>query len=259
MAIAHTLAVDRLRHDRGSGRPLLVLVDEMPEPAPFEEEDALIERETARRALAGLSASEQQLLTLAYFGGWTAREIAEKMGLKPDEVLKIAKEFGITIADGIQQGIDARPRPTIMSPSSPVQYQQQITSPSMPGYYNGGIYPGYTPGRDIGYIGISGGEAIMRPEWTRAVGPGFVDKMNMIARSGGVAAVQAAMGRYMGGFAGGGVAGAYRGAPQVVTVPVSTTIERNTPWTIQKAYFTDPAAAERFGDRSRARANRFGG
>ncbi|HCP61221.1 MAG TPA: RNA polymerase subunit sigma [Actinobacteria bacterium] len=81
MAIAHNLAVDQLRHDRGSGRPLLVLVDEMPEPAPFEEEDALIERETARRALAGLSASEQQLLTLAYFGGWTAREIAEAQGI----------------------------------------------------------------------------------------------------------------------------------------------------------------------------------
>src|SRR5438445_12198768 len=36
MAIAHNLAIDRLRHDRGSGRPVLVLVDEMPEPAPSE-------------------------------------------------------------------------------------------------------------------------------------------------------------------------------------------------------------------------------
>src|SRR5437879_691959 len=81
MAIAHNLAVDRLRHDRGAGRPVLVLVEEMPEPAPAEEEDQLIERETARRALAGLSPPERQLLTLAYFHGWTAREIAEADGI----------------------------------------------------------------------------------------------------------------------------------------------------------------------------------
>ena len=81
MAIAHNLAIDRLRHERGAGRPVLVLVDEMPEPAPSEEESQLIERETARRALAGLSPTERQLLSLAYFHGWTAREIAEADGI----------------------------------------------------------------------------------------------------------------------------------------------------------------------------------
>jgi RNA polymerase sigma-70 factor (ECF subfamily) len=81
MAIAHNLAIDRLRHDRGAGRPVLVLVDEMPEPAPAEEETQLIERETARRALAGLTPGERQLLSLAYFHGWTAREIAEADGI----------------------------------------------------------------------------------------------------------------------------------------------------------------------------------
>src|SRR5213078_2478908 len=81
MTIAHNLAIDRLRHERGAGRPVLVLVDEMPEPAPSEEESQLIDRETARRALAGLSPSERQLLSLAYFHGWTAREIAEADGI----------------------------------------------------------------------------------------------------------------------------------------------------------------------------------
>jgi RNA polymerase sigma-70 factor, ECF subfamily len=81
MAIAHNLAIDRLRHERGAGRPVLVLVDEMPEPAPSEEESQLIDRETARRALEGLSPAERQLLTLAYFHGWTAREIAEADGI----------------------------------------------------------------------------------------------------------------------------------------------------------------------------------
>ncbi|MGH2572003.1 MAG: sigma-70 family RNA polymerase sigma factor [Actinomycetota bacterium] len=81
MAIAHNMAVDRLRHDRGAGRPSLVFVDELPEPAPVEEEDLLVEREQARRALAGLSSMERQLLSQAYFHGWTAREIAEADGI----------------------------------------------------------------------------------------------------------------------------------------------------------------------------------
>jgi RNA polymerase sigma-70 factor (ECF subfamily) len=81
MAVAHNLAVDRLRHDRGAGRPVLVLVDEVPEGAPNEEEDLLVDRETARQALAGLSPTERRLLSLAYFQGWTAREIAQADGI----------------------------------------------------------------------------------------------------------------------------------------------------------------------------------
>jgi RNA polymerase sigma-70 factor, ECF subfamily len=77
MAIAHNLAVDRLRHERGASRPSMVLVEEVPEPDPQEEEDGVIEREIARRALARLSLAERQLLSRAYFQGWTAREIAE--------------------------------------------------------------------------------------------------------------------------------------------------------------------------------------
>jgi RNA polymerase sigma-70 factor (ECF subfamily) len=81
MAIAHNLAVDRLRHERGAGRPILVLVDELPEGNPTEEEDMLVERETARQALAELSPTERRLLSLAYLQGWTAREIAEADGI----------------------------------------------------------------------------------------------------------------------------------------------------------------------------------
>src|SRR5438445_3932103 len=61
MAIAHNMAVDRLRHDRGVGRPTLVPMEELPERAsPAGEEDVLIERDTARRAMAGLSEAERQ-------------------------------------------------------------------------------------------------------------------------------------------------------------------------------------------------------
>ena len=61
----------------------------------------------------------------------------------------------------------------------------------IPGYASGGVLPGYTPGRDVytfhsvdggGSLRLSGGEAIMRPEWVRAVGgPRVVDAMNAAA------------------------------------------------------------------------------
>ncbi|GAA3957801.1 hypothetical protein GCM10023085_45380 [Actinomadura viridis] len=81
------------------------------------------------------------------------------------------------------------------------------------GFNTGGIYPGYTPGRDIGLIGVSGGEAIMRPEWTRAVGPGFVDAANAAARRGGVGAAARFMtGAFGGNFFLGGVVDKFKNA-----------------------------------------------
>src|SRR5947207_3350978 len=73
MAIAHNMAVDRLRHDHGAARPVMVLVDAVPEPAPADEEEGVLDRETARRALAGISPAERHLLSQAYFFGRTAR------------------------------------------------------------------------------------------------------------------------------------------------------------------------------------------
>lgn len=66
-------------------------------------------------------------------------------------------------------------------------------------YASGGVLPGYTPGRDpytfvepsTGMrIGLGGGEAILRPEATRALGPQWVDSVNRAARSGGQQAVE---------------------------------------------------------------------
>jgi TP901 family phage tail tape measure protein len=80
------------------------------------------------------------------------------------------------------------------------------------GFADGGVYgtrPGYTPGRDTHLIAVSGGEAIMRPEWARAIGHDGVNHMNGLAKRGGVGAVRKAMGFADGGITGflGGVGG----------------------------------------------------
>lgn len=80
------------------------------------------------------------------------------------------------------------------------------------GWATGGVLPGYTPGRDVhrfvsatgGALDLSGGEAVMRPEFTKAVGTGWVNQVNAAARSGGVGRVQAAL---SGSFATGGIIG----------------------------------------------------
>lgn len=74
---------------------------------------------------------------------------------------------------------------------------------------DGGIMPGYTPGRDVhrfwsptaGVLELSGGEPVLRPEAGVALGAGWVHGINRAARMGGVAGVRS----YLGGFAGGGI------------------------------------------------------
>ena len=71
------------------------------------------------------------------------------------------------------------------------------------GYQTGGVLPGYTPGQDVhhfsspsgGSLHLSGGEAIMRPEFTAALGSGWVDKMNTVARAEGVNGIKRTMGQ----------------------------------------------------------------
>src|SRR5690606_32565980 len=80
-------------------------------------------------------------------------------------------------------------------------------------FARGGVVPGYTPGKDVALAAVSGGEAIMRPEWVRAVGEDYVHKMNAAARRGGVTGVAKALGLvgdpsgFAGAFAEGGIVG----------------------------------------------------
>ncbi|MDW4918478.1 peptidoglycan DD-metalloendopeptidase family protein [Streptomyces californicus] len=75
------------------------------------------------------------------------------------------------------------------------------------GFHTGGIMSGYSPGRDDRVIAVGGGEAIMRPEWTRAVGADTINSWNAAARSGGVSGVQRAISDGLPAFKDGGIVG----------------------------------------------------
>ena len=85
---------------------------------------------------------------------------------------------------------------------------KKLTKMPLKGWATGGVLPGYTPGRDVhsfysptgGALALSGGEAVMRPEFTRAVGTGAINSLNAAARSGGVSGVRSAMGLKDGGI-----------------------------------------------------------
>lgn len=88
-------------------------------------------------------------------------------------------------------------------------------------YASGGVLPGYTPGRDVfhffspdggGALALSGGEAIMRPEWVRAVGgPEAVARMNAAARAHSSYIPGGDTGVKFAAYADGGVWGAVKG------------------------------------------------
>jgi RNA polymerase sigma factor (sigma-70 family) len=76
MAIAHNLAVDRLRRTAGRTPVATASLEEVALIGTDEDEE-ILDRESVRRVLADLGPGERRLLFLSYFRGWTAREIAE--------------------------------------------------------------------------------------------------------------------------------------------------------------------------------------
>lgn len=84
-------------------------------------------------------------------------------------------------------------------------------------FAGGGVMPGYAPGKDSLLAAVSPGESIFRPEFTRAVGPGFVKTANLMAKrkgASGVARWMSGADRMRGegiGFANGGIVGGFAG------------------------------------------------
>ena len=120
---------------------------------------------------------------------WINNNIIDKLNV-------LTKLFGLTIPHipGFSSGGEA-----------PAAYKS--ASRFVRAFATGGVMPGYNPGRDDSLIAVGGGEAIMRPEWTRAIGRDTIDAMNKAARMGGTKGVQQFLAQNGPGYSLGGVFG----------------------------------------------------
>lgn len=107
LTLVHNRSVDKLRratagsrgasvpldHDNGSG---LTLADTLADaaPGPYEEAWRGEKGDLVRRALNRLPASQRQAIALAYFGGLTQKEIAERLG-EPLGTIKTRTRSGL--------------------------------------------------------------------------------------------------------------------------------------------------------------------
>ena len=80
MTIAHNMAVDRLRRTAARTPETLSGLDGVLEVEESDEE-SILDRQEAQRVLEVLTPRERKLIEMAYFRGWTAREIAEADGI----------------------------------------------------------------------------------------------------------------------------------------------------------------------------------
>jgi RNA polymerase sigma-70 factor (ECF subfamily) len=80
MTIAHNMAVDRLRRTAARTPETLAGLEGIPEVGESDEESVL-DRQEAQRVLEVLTPRERKLVEMAYFRGWTAREISEADGV----------------------------------------------------------------------------------------------------------------------------------------------------------------------------------
>lgn len=98
LTLAHRRAVDRVRSARAAGERERREARRGHEPAfdqVAEEVEAGLEREWVRRCLDRLTALQRQSVTLAYYDGYTYREVAERLSL-PLGTVKTRMRDGLT-------------------------------------------------------------------------------------------------------------------------------------------------------------------
>ncbi|MFJ5263018.1 sigma-70 family RNA polymerase sigma factor [Streptomyces sp. NPDC088387] len=98
LTLAHRRAVDRVRSARAAGEREQREALRAGTPAfdqVAEEVEAGLERELVRRCLDRLTALQRQSVTLAYYDGYTYREVAERLSL-PLGTVKTRMRDGLT-------------------------------------------------------------------------------------------------------------------------------------------------------------------
>lgn len=104
--IAHRRAVDRVRSEQaGADRQKRAATVETPYDDVVEEATARLEKTQVRRCLAGLTELQREAITMAYYGGYTYREVADllKIGLPAiktrmrDGLIRLRDCLGVTV------------------------------------------------------------------------------------------------------------------------------------------------------------------
>ena len=130
-----------------------------------------------------------------------ARKLAEQYGKVPTKAETKVSAPGMDTTRRNVRGLDddinalnsktVNARVTFTAGGQRVVMKPGTLGGGLTAFAGGGVMPGWSPGHDIhrftsptgGVLDLSGGEAFMVPEWTRAVGgPKEVDRMNRAAR-----------------------------------------------------------------------------
>ena len=137
-----------------------------------------------------ISGSLMQILTrgereLTGFAGRAAGQIKKTLiDLRKDtspEAVKLMEELSLIFGFKYTPPKGASYTGNYQGSSREAQMEERTAG----NYHEGGVVSGWTPGRDTRMVPLSGGEAIMRPEWARAVGEKAVAAANHKAKYGG--------------------------------------------------------------------------
>jgi RNA polymerase sigma-70 factor (ECF subfamily) len=106
MTMAHRRAVDRVRSEQKAiEREQRVASAEIAYDEVTEAVEARLDRERVRRCLGSLTELQQESVTLAYYGGYTYRQVAELLGVAVGTVKTRMRDGLIRLRDCL--GVDA--------------------------------------------------------------------------------------------------------------------------------------------------------
>lgn len=100
LTLVHHKAVDAVRRERAAARPDPQGFEETAPDDPEELGIASEESVRVRKALDGLATDQRMAIELAYFGGLTYREVAERLGI-PEGTAKSRLRMGLQALRGL--------------------------------------------------------------------------------------------------------------------------------------------------------------
>jgi RNA polymerase sigma-70 factor, ECF subfamily len=110
MTLAHRRAVDRVRSERSQAiREQRVVSAVVDYDDVAEAVEASLEAERVKRCLTSLTRLQRECVDLAYYGGYTYREVAELLGVPAGTVKTRMRDGLIRLRDCLGDSIEVRP------------------------------------------------------------------------------------------------------------------------------------------------------